>query len=75
MCFGGVQAAQTEFWTVRNLESFIATLRQDALLSAADLPLSAVRWTRSEVLRSHGRKSPDNSPNTPHTHPYAIIDF
>lgn len=58
MCFGEVQATPSEFWTVRNLESVIATLRQDALLSATDLPLSAVRWTRSKVLRSHGRKTP-----------------
>lgn len=44
-------------WTVRNLE-FITPLRQDARLSAAGLFLSLVRWTRSKVLRSHGRNGP-----------------
>jgi len=32
--------------------------RQDARVSAAGLPLAAVRCTRSEVLCSHGRKRP-----------------
>lgn len=48
------QVSQTKFWTVRNLET-TATLGQDARPPAAALPLSAERWTCSEILRNHGR--------------------
>lgn len=42
---------------MRNLERLFATLRQDARPPAAGPPVSTVRRTRAEVLRSHGRMS------------------